>query len=76
MKQQPSNAAVEACVQLRSAERLLASCGCYSQAAEIRKQRESVEDCSVTSIDDLRPDCGNYSPQTIGKIVSERMEKP
>ncbi len=64
-------AASNAVLQLRSAERLLASAGFYSEAAEVRVQRERVEKCSESSVEDLRPDHGDYSPRTVGKTADE-----
>lgn len=65
-------AAINAVWQLRSAERLLASCGFYAEASEIRTQRMRVEKCSVTSVEELNPDHGDYSPKTIGKQADEQ----
>ena len=64
-------AASNAVLQLRSAERLLASAGFYSEAAEVRTQRERVERCSESSVEDMRPDHGDYSPRTVGKVADE-----
>ena len=69
-----STAAIEACKMLRSSERLLASACFYSEAAAIREQRERVEQCSVQSVDDMKPDHGEYSPRTIGTATDEAME--
>lgn len=64
-------AAIDACVMLRSAERLLASCGCYEQAGHIRAQREHVEKCSVSSIEELRPSHDEHRPRRIAELVDE-----
>lgn len=74
MTDKPSSAAVMAVKHMRSCERLLASSGFYEQAADIRKSREQVERCSVTSVDGLRPDHGDYSPATIGKLADKETE--
>lgn len=64
-------AASNAVLQLRSAERLLASAGFYSEASEIRKQRQQVEKCSVSSVEELTPDHGDYAPRCIGNVADE-----
>lgn len=70
-----STAAVEACKMLRSSERLLASACFYSEASAIREQRERIERCSVQSVDDMRPDHGEYSPRTIGAATDEAVKE-
>lgn len=72
---QAIDAAINAVWQLRSAERLLASSGFYSEAASVREQRERVERCSVSSVEELSPDHGNYSPRTIGAEADHRKER-
>jgi hypothetical protein len=68
-------AATQAVWKLRSAERLLASSGFYAEADAIRKERQRVERCSATSVEELNPDHGDYSPATIGKIADEQGEE-
>lgn len=68
-------AAIEACKMLRSCERLLASACFYSEASAIREQRERVERCSVQSVDDMKPDHGEYSPKTIAAAVDRAMKE-
>lgn len=67
-------AAVRGCKMLREAERLLAYAGFYKQACEVRDARESAEDCTVESVEDLRPLARDYTPKTIGKLVEERKD--
>jgi 4-aminobutyrate aminotransferase-like enzyme len=69
-------AAVRACQMLRQAERLLAAAGFYKTASDVRASREDTEDCTTESVRKLRPSVKDYSPQTIGNLVSEREASP
>ena len=44
------------------------------EANEVRAARESAEDCTVESVEDLRPLARDYTPKTIGKMVDERKD--
>ena len=64
--------AAEACQKCKEAERLLAQVGAYEQAAKVRDARESLEECTVESIANLRPkEAGNYQPETLAKRMDE-----
>ncbi len=67
------DAAIRGCSMLRQAERLLASAGFYNEAADVRRARESAEACTESSVRDLRPSTGEYSPKTIGQLVSDEL---
>ncbi len=69
-KQRVHNA-ISAVRMLKECESLLASGKFYTQASQIQTIRGDIERCSVTSVENGRPDDGKYSPRTIGQAVED-----
>lgn len=65
---------IRAVWMIKECESLLASAAFYGAAHQLQQIRDDVSRCSVTSVEEGKPDDGKYSPRTIGQAAEQNKD--